>query len=417
MEFSRLALLATAIAAGLYMAWNIGANDVANSMATAVGAKAISLRQAVLIAAVLEFSGAFFVGSHVTKTIAVGLVRSEALSDPRTLMLGSVSAVLAAGLWVFLATWKEMPVSTTHSIVGAMVGFGFLLGGVRGVVWGTVGKVVLSWIVSPMMGAMLSYFIFKIIVRSIFSADDPVGRGQRLAPFFVMAAAWIIVASLLAKTPFGKKVSDWTGVEVTLGRAMFVGFVAGVLSALFSALYFYLRVRAGRGGYADVEMLFRRLQVLTSCYVAFAHGANDVANAVGPVATFYTIFREGSVGRFVEVPPALLALGGFGISLGIATWGYKVINTLGSKITVLTNTRGFSVDMAVATTVLLASKFGMPISTTHTAVGAVIGVGLARGIDALNLDVLWSIGLSWLLTVPVAALSSVLIYAVLTVFF
>ncbi|MDZ7374862.1 MAG: inorganic phosphate transporter [candidate division KSB1 bacterium] len=417
MGLSDMVLLATAVAAGLYMAWNIGANDVANSMASAVGAKAITLKQAVAIAAVLEFTGAFFVGNHVTKTIAVGLVRSDVLPDQRTLMLGALAAVLAAGLWVFLATWKEMPVSTTHSIVGAMVGFGFVLGGVRAVIWSTVAKVVLSWIVSPLMGGLLSYALFKLIVRSIFSAADPIRRGERLIPLFVVAAAWVIVTSLLAKTPFGKKVSGWSGIEITLGRAMVIGLVAGIVAGLFAAVYIYTRVKTGRRSYADVEMLFRRLQVLTSCYVAFAHGANDVANAVGPVATFYTIFREGSVGKFVEVPPLLLALGGLGISLGVATWGYKVINTLGSKITVLTNTRGFSVDMAVATTVLVASKFGMPISTTHTAVGAVIGVGLARGIDALNLEVLWNIAVSWLLTVPAAALSSGLIFGLLTLVF
>ncbi len=410
-------LLAVAIAGGLYMAWNIGANDVANSMASAVGAKAITLRQAVMIAAILEFAGAFFVGSHVTKTVAVGLVRSEALPDQHALMLGALAAVLAAGFWITLATWKELPVSTSHSIVGAMVGFGFVLSGVRGVMWGTVGKVVASWIVSPVFGALMAYLIFKWIVRAVFAGPDPVKRGERLAPVLLGLAIWVIVTSLLAKTPLGRKISAWTGTEITLWVAVLVGFVSAIVSSLSSWAYFSLRRHRSGARYEDVEALFRKLQVMTSCYVAFAHGANDVANAVGPMATFYAIFRDGSVGKMVEVPTMLLAVGGLGISLGIATWGYRVIRTVGSKITHLTNTRGFAVDMSVATTVLIASKLGMPISTTHTAVGAVIGVGLARGIAALNLEVLWNIGISWILTVPVAAASSAVIYGLLTLVF
>ncbi|HFE52007.1 MAG TPA: inorganic phosphate transporter [Bacteroidetes bacterium] len=402
-----------AIAAALYMAWNIGANDVANSMATSVGAKAITLRQAVVIAAVLEFSGAFFVGNHVTKTVAVGLIHLEKVPNAQSLMLGALAAVLAAALWITVATWKELPISTTHSIVGAMVGFGLIVGGIRGVVWTTVGKVVLSWIVSPLFGALAAYLVFRLITRLIFARVDPLRSAQKLAPLFIGFTVFIIVTSLLAKTPLGRLVGRQIGVELTLGHAILFGILTGLVVAFLAGLFVFQRLRRGRQPYADVEALFRNLQIMTACYVAFAHGANDVANAVGPVATVWTLFRGGEVGQMVEVPGLLLAIGGVGISLGVATWGYRVIGTVGSKITELTNTRGFSVEISAATTVLIASKLGMPISTTHTVVGAVIGVGMARGIAALNLSVLWNIIVSWLLTVPIAGLSCILIYGLL----
>jgi PiT family inorganic phosphate transporter len=402
------AILAITLAAGLYMAWTIGANDVANSMATAVGARAITLAQAVLIAAVLEFAGASLVGSHVTETVRKGIVSPEVIGAARLLARGSLAAVLAAGLWVTVATWKELPVSTTHSVVGAMLGFGLAAGGIEAVSIPTLVKVVASWVVSPVFGGLLSFLLFQLILRRVILASDPVRSAERAAPYFIGLTIALLVSSILLKTNLGSMLSGRTGIEIGTGRAVLIGCGAGVVAGLVGHLV--TQTLAAQGRIGGVEPLFRRLQIITSCYVAFAHGANDVANAIGPVATIWNVYHEGTAGLKVPVPTFLLALGGGGIVLGLATWGYKVMRTIGRKITELNNSRGFSVDFSVATTVLIASKLGMPISTTHTVVGAVVGVGLARGIRAIDLGVLRGIVVSWLLTVPVAAVIAVLLY-------
>jgi PiT family inorganic phosphate transporter len=413
-EFS-IAILIIAFAAGFYMAWSIGANDVANSMASAVGAKAITQRQAVLIAGILTIIGAVFLGAHVSGTISKGIVDPNTIGDARLVMLGALAAILAASIWVTLATWKSMPISTTHSIVGAMIGFGLIAGGYGVVSWGVVGKVALSWVLSPLFGCILAFIVFKLITKLILGKEDTLGWGKRMAPFFIAATFFIIFMSLLLKTRLGEIVIPPPHNEL---------FWAVVISSMVAAgtgIAGYLIIRRiqqkTQEGYDEVEEIFRKLQIMTSCYVALAHGANDVANAIGPMATIFTINSEGSIPDQVSIPVYLLALGGIGIAVGIMTWGYRVIRTLGSKITKLTNTRGFAVDFGAATTVLIASKLGMPISTTHTVVGAIIGVGLARGLEAIDLRIIKKIVASWLITVPIAAATCALIYlGLLTIF-
>ncbi len=394
---------------GFYMSWNIGANDVANSMASAVGAKAITLKQAVFIAGILNVVGATFIGDHVTNTIRKGIVSTDILADPQMALIGALSALLAGALWVSFATWKSLPVSTTHSIVGAMVGFGIMAGGFSVVNWSKLGGVVLSWIVSPVFSMVIAYVMFKIIVAFVISVNDPYAKAIKLSPVFIGIACFVVVLSFLFKTPLGNDLSlkPGTALLVAFGAAVFLGMLGKWL------LKRYVKPNGEEDG---PEAVFRRIQIGTSCYVALAQGANDVANAIGPLAVIYFLVKTGDVAGTVPVPVFLLLFGGVGIACGISMAGYRVMETLGTKITTLTNTRGFSVDFAAATTVLIASKMGLPVSTTHAAVGGVLGVGLARGLEAVNFGIVLKIMLYWVLTVPASALTSMVIFWLLKLF-
>jgi PiT family inorganic phosphate transporter len=412
MELTILLIIGGASAIAFYMAWSIGSNDVANSMATAVGAKAITFKQAVLIAGILNLIGAVFVGSHVTDTVRKGIVdvQSSGINN-HVLLLGFVASLLAAAIWVTLSTWKEMPISTTHSIIGALIGFGLIAGGIQTVIWSKVGSVVASWVLSPISGCILSFFIFKIIAITIFSKEHPVKAAKIVGPIIFGFTALLIVSSLFLKTSLGNNY----GLSETDG--IIIAIIAAIIVAVLGILFLYRIEEKGPEDYTTVERIFRKLQVGTSCYVAFAHGANDVANAIGPIASIIPLAQGLSIGTQVEVPVWLLTLGGFGIAVGCMTWGKRVMKTVGSRITSLTNTRGFSVDFGAATTVLVASKLGLPISTSHTVVGAVIGVGLARGLEAIDLSIIRKIIISWLLTLPIAAGTSIIIFLGLSIIF
>ncbi|MEA1945686.1 MAG: inorganic phosphate transporter [Thermodesulfobacteriota bacterium] len=394
---------------GFYMAWNIGANDVANSMASAVGAKAITIRQAIFIAGILNIIGAACIGTHVTNTIRKGIVSTEVLTDPHLALIGALSALLAAALWVSFATWKSLPVSTTHSIVGAMVGFGIMAGGFSVINWGKLAAVVISWVISPVLSIVIAFLMFKLIVLTILSKKGSFDRALKLSPFFIGIAFFIVVLSFLFKTPLGKKLSIGTPVALV---------VAMVLALIFGFAGKRLVKRLIKNKKSNgTEEIFRRIQIGTSCYVALAQGANDVANAIGPLAVIYFLVKTGSVGATVPVPVFLLLFGGIGIACGVGMAGHRVMETIGTKITTLTNTRGFSVDFAAATTVLVASKMGLPVSTTHAAVGGVLGVGLARGLEAVNFGIIYKIMLYWVLTVPAAAVTSMVIFKILQFLF
>jgi inorganic phosphate transporter, PiT family len=387
---------------GFYMAWNIGANDVANSMASAVGAKAITIRQAILIASLLNVVGATFLGSHVTNTIRKGIVSTQILSDPQLALIGALAALLAAALWVSFATWKSLPVSTTHSIVGAMIGFGIMAGGLDVINWSKLGAVVLSWVISPIFSLVIAFFLFKLIIRLVLSSDDAGAAALRWSPVFIGSAVFVVVLSFLFKTPLGKNLS--LGMPSALIIAAAAAYVLGM-----AGKWMIHRFVIGPQDRA-AEEIFRRIQIGTSCYVALAQGANDVANAIGPLAVIYFLVKTGAVGAKVPVPVFLLLFGGVGIACGIWMAGYRVMTTIGTKITTLTNTRGFCVDFSAATTVLLASKLGLPVSTTHAAVGGVLGVGIARGMEAVNFRIVLQIMVYWVLTVPAAALTCMLLF-------
>jgi PiT family inorganic phosphate transporter len=394
---------------GFYMAWNIGANDVANSMASAVGAKAITIRQAIFIAAILNIVGAVFIGSHVTNTIRKGIVSTQVLTDPDQALIGAFSALLAAALWVSFATWKSLPVSTTHSIVGSMIGFGIMAGGTGVINWTKLGAVVMSWIISPLFSLVISFCMFKVIVRFILSQKNAFEAGLRLSPYFIGITCFVVVLSFLFKTPLGS----------SLALGAFLSLILAVTLAAALGLAGKLLIQKYLGSILtnSVEEIFRKIQIGTSCYVALAQGANDVANAIGPLAVIYFLAKTGTVGATVPVPVFLLLFGGIGIAAGIWMAGSRVMTTMGEKITTLTNTRGFSVDFAAATTVLLASKMGLPVSTTHAAVGGVMGVGLARGIEAVNFRIVLQIMLYWILTVPASAATSMVLFKIIKAFY
>jgi PiT family inorganic phosphate transporter len=390
---------------GFYMAWNIGANDVANSMAPVVGAKAITIRQAVFIAVILNILGAVFIGSHVTNTIRKGIVSTEILTDPHQVLIGALSAMLAASLWVNFATWKSLPVSTTHSIVGAMTGFGIIAGGFSVINWIKLATVVMSWIISPIFSLVISYLLFKIILKLILSKENAFIWSLKLSPFFIGSTVFIVVLSFLFKTPLGKNLC------IKASDALMMAFI---MAFLFGFAGMILLKRSVKGKNLEgAEEIFRFIQIGTACYVALAQGANDVANAIGPLAVIYFLVKTGSVGATVPVPVFLLLFGGIGIACGIAMAGHRVMETMGKKITTLSNTRGFSVNFATATTVLLASKMGLPVSTTHAAVGGVMGIGLARGVEAVNFSIVFKIMLYWILTVPASAVISMVLFKIL----
>ncbi len=401
-------LLVLGFAIGFLMAVAIGANDAANSMATAVGAKAITPKQAIFIAGVLEFVGATFFGKQVTETIRKGIVDPAKLSSPDIVVIGSMAALLGAALWIFFATKYGLPVSTTHSIVGGMIGYGIAAAGWSVVNWNKVITVTMSWILSPIVGLIFAFIMFKLLSALILHSDDPVKSTKIWAPVFISSAFVIIGFSFGFKVMHVKSWSDASIYGIGFGFVALVGSVWYVLSIL---------KRAQGDEYQKVEEVFRIAQVFTSSYVALAHGANDVANAIAPVAAIYIALKSGEVTTTATIPRYILAIGGLGIALGIWLFGRKVMTTVGEKLTELTNTRGFVIDFSTATVVLGASNLGMPVSTTHTVVGSVLGVGFARGVGAVNLRILIEIVASWFFTVPAAALVSYVLFYILKFIF
>jgi PiT family inorganic phosphate transporter len=399
--------LILSLGAGFLMAFNLGANDVANSMASAVGARAISVRQAVLIAGVLNFVGAVFLGSHVTATISKGIINPEVIADPKVMMVGMFAALLSAGLWVLVATLTALPVSSTHSIVGSILGFGFVAGGPEVINWWKMVGIVASWIISPFFGGLIAYLVFSHIRRFIFYKKHFLKHTLRWAPVWMSLTLALVMLSFFYKTPAGKSL----GIAPS-GRKLLVVVLCGAV-LLVGRRVVGRMVRGVEEGAETVERVFRKMQVGTSCYVAVSQGANDVANAIGPVAAIYLIAREQAILPEADVPWWLLVMGGAGIAVGIGLLGHKVMTTVGERITTLTNTRGFAVDFGAATTVLAASNLGMPVSTTHAAVGSVVGVGLARGFSAVDFRVLFRIVIYWVLTVPIAAFTSIVIFQLL----
>jgi len=411
-----LSYIALAAFFGLFMAWGIGANDVANAMATSVGSRAITVRQAVIIAAIFEFAGAVLAGGEVTKTIRKGIIDASSLGDkPEILIFGMLAALLAAGIWLLIASRRGWPVSTTHSIVGAIIGFAVVGIGMDSVQWGKVASIVVSWVASPLISGLLSFLLFNSVQWLILSRPDPLVRAKRYVPFYIFLAAFMIALVTMFK---GLK---HIGLHISTLEAYLVAVGFGVIVAVIGKL-FIQRIQPNRKAekkfhYFTVERVFSVLMVVTACAMAFAHGSNDVANAIGPVAAVISIAREGMVTQEAPVSIWILLLGGMGIVIGLATFGRHVIATVGNKITYLTPSRGFAANLATASTIVIASGTGIPISTTHTLVGAVLGVGMARGISAIDLSVVGRIFLSWIITIPAGALLSILFFFVLRYIF
>ena len=394
---------------GIFMAWGIGANDVANAMATSVGSKALTIKQAILVAAVFEFLGALLAGGEVTSTIRKDIVDVELFSGtPELLVYGMLASLLAAGTWLLIASRNGWPVSTTHTIVGAIVGFAAVGIGIDAVQWGKVATIVMSWVVSPMMAGLIAFLIYKSVQRLILSQDDPLTYAKRYVPIYIFFAAFTITLVTILK---GLK---HVGLDLSLANSYLLAVVIAVVIAVIGK-FAIQRIRPDRKldkkhHFYTVERVFAILMVVTACSMAFAHGSNDVANAIGPLAAIISVAQSGIVGAKAALPVWVLLLGGAGIVIGLATFGIHVIATVGRKITQLTPSRGFAAELAAATTIVIASGTGIPISTTHTLVGAVLGVGLARGIAAIDLRVVARIFISWVVTIPAGAFLAIIFF-------
>ncbi len=392
--------LSLAAVFGLFMAWGIGANDVANAMGTSVGAKALTFRQAIVVAAIFEFAGAVLAGGEVTSTIRKGIVDTASIADsPELLVYGMLSALLAAAIWLLVASHYGWPVSTTHSIVGAVVGFSAVGIGVGAVAWGKVGTIVLSWVASPLTAGIIAFALFKSVQHLILSQEDTLARARRFVPAYIFLAAFMITLVTLFK---GLK---HVGLELSTGQSYLLAVVLGVVIALIGAAY-VRRIKPAAGEDSEnqtVEKVFGVLMICTACAMAFAHGSNDVANAVGPVAAVVSVAQSGVIEQESGLPLWVLMVGGVGIVLGLSTYGWRVIRTIGERITHLTPSRGFAAELAASTTIVVASGTGMPVSTTHTLVGAVLGVGLARSASAIDFTIVRNIFVSWVITIPAGA--------------
>jgi PiT family inorganic phosphate transporter len=463
-------LVILALVISFYMAWNIGANDVANAMGTSVGSGALTLKWAIVVAALMEFAGAFLVGSHVTNTVRKGIIDPVVFTgDPNSYIYGMMAALLAAGVWLNIASYKGWPVSTTHSIVGSVLGFGIVFSGFSSIHWNTVSQIAASWVISPLLSGTISFLIFCLLRRMIFYSKTPVQSAKRLTPFLVFFVLGILTLVMVFK---GLKNLH---MDLTLGHALALASLVGLIGALISIplvnrikpsvteekqddhidpkveksmqkvvmhlrrvkesttgelsdevtkildnsekisnqLEKYTHIKNVSTDYLTVEKIFVYLQILSACFVAFAHGANDVANAIGPLAGILSAIKSGVIEMEAQVPLLVLLLGGVGIVVGLATWGWRVIETIGKCITELTPTRGFAAEFGAAITIVLASKLALPVSTTHILVGAVLGVGMARGLNSLNLSTIRDIFISWVITIPAGAAITVVFYFIL----
>lgn len=409
---AQLIYIGLAAAFGLFMAWGIGANDVANAMATSVGSKALTIRQAIVVAAVFEFLGAVLAGGEVTSTIRQGIVDVNHFTENAELLVyGMLASLLAAGTWLLIASRKGWPVSTTHSIVGAIVGFAAVGIGIEAVHWSKVGTIVISWVVSPLTAGIIAFLIFTSVQRLILRQEDPLAKAKRYVPYYIFFAAFTVTLVTILKglTHVGLDVSTTASYLIAMTIAASIAVAGGAVIRRIQPI----RKRDKKQHFYTVERVFGVLMIVTACSMAFAHGSNDVANAIGPVAAVIAVAQSGIVDSRAALPIWVLLLGGIGIVVGLATYGRHVIATVGEKITQLTPSRGFAAELAAATTIVIASGTGIPISTTHTLVGAVLGVGMARGIEAIDLRVVGRIFASWLITVPAGAVLSIVFYVLL----
>ncbi len=404
------AMIVLAIVFGLYMTWGVGANDLANAMGTSIGAGAVTVKQAIGIAIVFEFTGAILAGGHVTQTIRKGIIDPTAIIyRPEILIYGMLASLLAAAVWLMIASVKGWPVSTTHSIIGALVGFGIVGIGPESVNWMKITTVVASWVISPVIGGIISFSLVMSTRWLIFNTDNPLKNAKKYAPFYIFLVGFIISLVTLFK---GLK---HLHIELTAAQSFSTAICIGALTG-FIGWIFVRKVEEDKTAdkdfhFASVEKVFTPMMLFTACSMAFAHGSNDVANGIGPLAAVFSIVSSGGeVMQQSKMPIWILFLGGTGIVAGLVTLGYRVMLTVGKKITELTPSRGFCAELAAASTVVLASRTGLPVSTTHILVGAVLGVGLARGIGALDLRVVMNIIISWLVTLPVGAILAVVFF-------
>ncbi len=402
-----------AIAFSLFMAWGVGANDVANAMGTSVGSGAITIKQAIIIAVIFEFTGAILAGGEVTATIRKGIIDATLFVDnPELLIYGMLASLLAAGMWLMIASSLGWPVSTTHSIVGAIVGFGAVGVGIDAIAWSKVTKIAMSWIISPIIAGSISFMLFRSLQKLIIDTNEPFLMAKKYVPLYMFLVGFIISLVTIFK---GLK---HIGLNFNIITSYSLAVVFGILVMLIG-WFFINRIKIEphedkNFHFTSMERIFSVLMVITAAAMAFAHGSNDVANAIGPLAAIYGVIESGGIiGSKAALPAWVLLVGGGGIIFGLITYGHKVIATIGSGITQLTPSRGFAATLAAATTVVISSGTGLPVSTTQVLVGAVLGVGLARGMAALDTRVINKIFLSWIVTLPAGAIMSIIFFFII----
>jgi PiT family inorganic phosphate transporter len=412
-----LILIIVAAVFGFLMAYGVGANDVANAMGTSVGSKALTIKQAIFIAAIFEFAGAYLAGGSVTSTIRGGITDASFFVDtPELMVYGMIAALLAAASWLIVASYFGWPVSTTHSIVGAIVGFAAVGVGMDAVRWDKVGGIVGSWIITPMLAGVMAYLFFMSAQRLIFDTDSPLKNAKKYVPFYMAFAGFMMSLVTVQKglVHVGLDISTATGYYIAFGIAVIVGLIGKIIIARIK----FDPAADKKMQFNNVERIFGVLMITTACCMAFAHGSNDVANAIGPLAAVVSVVSSGGeISTQSQLAWWILPLGAIGIVVGLATLGARVIKTVGTAITHLTPSRGFAAELSAASTVVIASGTGLPISTTQTLVGAVLGVGLARGIAALNLGVVRNIFISWIITLPVGAGLAIIFFYILKAIF
>jgi len=403
-------LIILAVVFGTFMAWGIGANDVANAMGTSVGSGAVTIKQAIIIAVIFEFSGAILAGGEVTATIRKGILDAALFTnDPHLLVYGMMASLLAAGSWLLIASSFGWPVSTTHSIVGAIVGFGAVGVGVDAVAWGKVIKIVISWIASPVLAGIISFTLFRSLQNLIIDTQDPFNNAKKYVPYYMFLVGFVVSLVTIFK---GLK---HVGLSFSASTSYLLSLGFGLLVAIIGTLMIRnIHLNPDENidfHFTSMERVFGVLMIITAAAMAFAHGSNDVANAIGPLAAIYSVIESGgAIGSKSALPLWILLVGGAGIVAGLVTYGHRVIATIGTGITQLTPSRGFAATLAAAATVVIASGTGIPVSTTQVLVGAVLGVGLARGMAALDTRVINRIFLSWIVTLPAGALMSILFF-------
>lgn len=406
--------IALAAIFGLYMAWGIGANDVANAMATSIGSKAITIKQAIVIAAIFEFAGAVLAGGETTSTIRKGIIDTSSIGgDPKLLITGMLAALLGCAIWLNIATRFGWPVSTTHSIVGGIIGFALAAIGTEAVKWDKVGDIALSWLASPLTAGVIGFILTMTVRKLVLERQHVLAAAKRWIPCYIFLTGFLISLVTITK---GLK---HTGIKLDDHEALLVAIGVGTLLTVLGTLRMHAIVKKQAHKLTEdklVERLFAVLMLITACAMAFAHGSNDVANAIGPMAAVVSTANESAVSSKAAVPIWMLLLGGAGIVLGLMTFGRRVIQVVGERITHLTPSIGFAAELAAATTVVVASILGMPVSTTHTLVGAILGVGIARNFREVDFRITLKIVSSWLITLPAGATLTIISFFVLKQF-
>ena len=408
-----MAILVIVALLAFYMAWNLGANDVANAMGTSVGSKAITLKQAIIMAGVLEFLGAVLFGQEVTSTLGTKIADPALFATtPRTLVMGMISVLLSGGIWLQVATSRGLPISSSHAIVGAIAGFSWVSLGIEAIDWSSMGLITIGWILTPIISGAISAGLYSLIRHWIFNQLHPLSQLQEWTPW--LSTLLLSIFGIIVLPTITQPLSQFllTERKLNIPPHVITLFITGIAAIALTLISW--RQLANSQIDHQIQGLFAKFQVISACFVAFAHGSNDVGNAIAPLAVIYYINQQGKVpSHQLTIPLWILLLGAVGIVAGLAVWGKKVITTIGENIIPLEPSSGFCAELATAMTILLASRLGLPVSTSHALVGGVVGIGLVQNLQAIKLSTIQNIAAAWLITVPISAAMSAMIFTIM----